>query len=262
MIRATRFTAALAALPRAMFCSRESRTEVINKRTRPSRYDWSRMFSTAADLDLLEDVLHPEFRGRGISAFPLGGLGGHLIGGTLYPLAPGVRGSGGRAGGVFKIVRFFGGKKLECASAGRGNEVNIVEITNFFKPPDLGHRKNAFAAFPGPEDAINFNRFYTNRSGVSALLVCVGNSQPMRDLSRRKPRSFFLSPVRLLLPYQRRMTRKDQLKEIPYPVGLGESAEDKRHYALALAIAEHWQTMPKTRTEAEAMIPSLPAALS
>ena len=42
------------------------------------------------------------------------------------------------------------------------------------------------------------------------------------------------------------MTRKDQLKEIPYPVELGESPKDKQSYALAVEVAEHWQTVPKT----------------
>jgi hypothetical protein len=59
----------------------------------------------------------------------------------------------------------------------------------------------------------------------------------------------------------RGMTRKEQLKEIPYPVEFGESPKDKRRYAFALALAEHWQTVPKTREEAEAMIPSLPRHL-
>ena len=57
------------------------------------------------------------------------------------------------------------------------------------------------------------------------------------------------------------MTRKEQLKAIPYPVEQGESEKDKRDYALALEVAEHWQTVPKTHEEREAMIPRLPRKL-
>jgi hypothetical protein len=58
------------------------------------------------------------------------------------------------------------------------------------------------------------------------------------------------------------MNRKDQLREIPYPVDLfGDSPVMRQRYALALEIAEHWETFPKTRAEQEAMIPSLPKHL-
>jgi hypothetical protein len=57
------------------------------------------------------------------------------------------------------------------------------------------------------------------------------------------------------------MTRKEQLKSIPYPVEQGESAKDKQDYALAIEVAEHWETMPTTREEAEKMSFSLPRRL-
>jgi hypothetical protein len=51
------------------------------------------------------------------------------------------------------------------------------------------------------------------------------------------------------------MTRKEQLKEIPYPTELGESEKDRQSYALALEVAEAWPTMPKSREEAKASLP-------
>jgi hypothetical protein len=57
------------------------------------------------------------------------------------------------------------------------------------------------------------------------------------------------------------MTRKEQLKEIPYPTHLGDSPEDKKQYALALEVAEHWTTLPKTPEEAKEMALSLPKRL-
>jgi hypothetical protein len=57
------------------------------------------------------------------------------------------------------------------------------------------------------------------------------------------------------------MNRKDQLREIPYPVEQGESDQDKWDYDLVLEVAEHWETRPKTREEAEKMSWSLPRHL-
>ena len=58
------------------------------------------------------------------------------------------------------------------------------------------------------------------------------------------------------------MTRKEQLREIPYPVDLfGDSPVMKQRYARAVEILEHWETFPKTHTEAMAMLPSLPKRL-
>jgi hypothetical protein len=65
----------------------------------------------------------------------------------------------------------------------------------------------------------------------------------------------------MLFPYQWWMTRKEQLKEIPYPTELGESEKDRQDYALALQIMEHLTTMPKTHEERMEMMGSLPRHL-
>ena len=77
----------------------------------------------------------------------------------------------------------------------------------------------------------------------------------------RKPRRFLSSPARPCLSYQGWITRKEQLKSIPYPVEQGESEKDKLDCALALEVAEHWETMPTTREEADKMSFSLPRKL-
>ena len=57
------------------------------------------------------------------------------------------------------------------------------------------------------------------------------------------------------------MTRKEQLKAIPYPANLGDTPMMRQCYANVIEILEHWPAFPKTREEGEKMKFSLPKRL-